>query len=290
MCSATRRSRAEPRLAGADTPATVRDSSQSTRGRIAETERKRALSPEDQSRELGWISPRDRGLRSGVGQYAGWMQICASCGEELSDHFRFCGFCGSPLAGAALFKETRKTVTVLFCDLKGSTNLGEMLDEESLREVVSTYFERMSVVLEDHGGSVERFIGDAVMAVFGLRTAHEDDALRAVRAAHEMQATLADFNSELARGWGITLTNRTGVNTGDVVAGDPVRGQQLVVGDAVNVAARLEQAAGDDEVLIGDRTYRLVRDAVEVEPAQPLDLKGKSEPVPAYRLLSLRRE
>jgi class 3 adenylate cyclase/tetratricopeptide (TPR) repeat protein len=228
--------------------------------------------------------------RVGGAQYAEYVQICASCGEELSDHFRFCGFCGSPLAGAALFKETRKTVTVLFCDLKGSTNLGEVLDEESLREVVSNYFERMSVVLEDHGGSVERFIGDAVMAVFGLRTAHEDDALRAVRAAYEMQATLADFNSELARGWGITLTNRTGVNTGDVVAGEPVRGQQLVVGDAVNVAARLEQAAGDDEVLIGGLTYRLVRDAVEVEPAQPLDLKGKSEPVPAYRLLSLKRE
>ena len=217
------------------------------------------------------------------------MQICASCGEELSDQFRFCGFCGSPLASAVLLKETRKTVTVLFCDLKGSTNLGEVLDEESLREVVSNYFERMSAVLEEHGGTVEKFIGDAVMAVFGLRTAHEDDALRAVRAAHEMAATLADFNSELARGWGITLTNRTGVNTGDVVAGEPVRGQRLVIGDAVNVAARLEQAAGANEVLIGGLTYRLVRDAVEVEAAQPLELKGKSEPVLAYRLLSVKK-
>jgi class 3 adenylate cyclase/tetratricopeptide (TPR) repeat protein len=217
------------------------------------------------------------------------VQVCASCGEELSDQFRFCGFCGSPLAGAALFKETRKTVTVLFCDLKGSTSLGEVLGEESLREVVSSYFERMSVVLEEHGGTVERFIGDAVMAVFGLRTAHEDDALRAVRSAYEMRMALADFNSELARGWGITLTNRTGVNTGDVIAGEPVRGQRLVVGDAVNVAARLEQAAGDNEILIGSLTHRLVREDVEVEAAEPLDLKGKAEPVPAYRLLSVKR-
>src|SRR4029453_1257582 len=128
---------------------------------------------------------------------------------------------------------------------------------ESLREVLTRYFEEMRAALEEHGGTVEKYIGDAVMAVFGLPTLHEDDALRAVRAAAGMQAALARVNEELDRVWGVRLTNRTGVNTGQVVAGDPVAGQRLVTGDAVNVAARLEQAAGALEVLIGEPTYRL---------------------------------
>ena len=125
------------------------------------------------------------------------------------------------------------------------------------------------------------------MAVFGLPKLHEDDALRAVRAAHEMQAALAALNEELQRTLGVALTNRTGVNTGEVVAGDPTTGQRLVTGDTVNVAARLEQAAPANEVLIGELTYRLVRDAVEVEAVEPLELKGKAERVPAYRLLAV---
>jgi predicted ATPase/class 3 adenylate cyclase len=217
------------------------------------------------------------------------VQICASCGGELSDQFNFCGFCGSPLETTVLVKESRKTVTIVFCDLKGSTNLGEVLDSESLREMMSRYFEVMSKILEGHGGSVEKFIGDAIMAVFGLRKSHEDDALRAVRAAADMRAALSEFNAEVARGWGVTLTNRLGVNTGEVVAGEPVRGQRLVIGDAVNVAARLEQAAPPNEVLIGPLTYRLVRDDVEVEAVEPLELKGKSQRMPAYRLLSVLR-
>jgi class 3 adenylate cyclase/tetratricopeptide (TPR) repeat protein len=217
------------------------------------------------------------------------VQICSSCGGELSDQFRFCGFCGFPLETSALIKDSRKTVTIVFCDLKGSTNLGEVLDSESLRELMSRYFDRMSHILEGHGGAVEKFIGDAIMAVFGLRKVHEDDALRAVRAAAEMRSALAEVNEEVARGWGVTLTNRIGVNTGEVVAGEPVRGQRLVVGDAVNVAARLEQAAPPNEVLIGPVTHKLVRDHVEVEPVEPLELKGKSERVPAYRLISVAR-
>ena len=126
------------------------------------------------------------------------------------------------------------------------------------------------------------------MSVFGLPTLHEDDAIRAVRAAYEMQGALATLNDELERVWGVRLANRTGVNTGEVVAGDPTEGQRLVVGDPVNVAARLEQAAGELEVLIGEPTYRLVRDAVEVEPVEPLELKGKAERVPAYRLVGLK--
>ncbi len=179
-------------------------------------------------------------------------------------------------------------MTIVFSDLKGSTAMGEKLDSESLREVMTRYFDSMSAELERHGGVVEKFIGDAIMAVFGLPKLHEDDALRAVRAAADMQRVQGELNDELERNWGVRLTVRTGVNTGEVVAGDAVAGQRLVTGDAVNVAARLEQAAGAQEVLLGDLTYRLVRDYVDVEEVEPLELKGKSEPVPAYRLVGVR--
>ncbi|HEU4451363.1 MAG TPA: adenylate/guanylate cyclase domain-containing protein [Gaiellaceae bacterium] len=218
------------------------------------------------------------------------MTICPSCGEENPKRFRLCGFCGAELAPGAPPQEVRKTVTIVFSDLKGSTSLGEKLDSESLRELMTRYFEGMRVVLERHGGTVEKFIGDAIMAVFGLPKVHEDDALRAVRAAAEMQRTLVELNEELERDWGASLATRTGVNTGEVVAGDPRAGQRLVLGDAVNVAARLEQAAGEMEILLGALTYRLVRDAVEVEAVEPLDLKGKSKPVPAYRLVTVKPE
>jgi class 3 adenylate cyclase/tetratricopeptide (TPR) repeat protein len=216
------------------------------------------------------------------------MATCPSCGEQNPSGFRHCGFCGAPLLTPAVVPhETRKIVTIVFSDLKGSTNLGETLDPESLREVLNRYFAAMRQVLEDHGGEVQKYIGDAVMAVFGLPKTHEDDALRAVRAAYGMKHALANLNDELEHVCGVRLVNRTGVNTGEVVAGHPTAGQQLVVSDAVNVAARLEQAAPEMEVLLGDLTYRLVRDAVEVEPVEPLALKGKSERVPAYRLLSV---
>ena len=179
-------------------------------------------------------------------------------------------------------------VSIVFSDLKGSTSMGEKLDSESLREVMTRYFDAMSAELERHGGVVEKFIGDAIMAVFGLPTLHEDDALRAVRAAAGMQSALVPLNDELDRHWGVRLTVRTGVNTGQVVAGDPTAGQRLVTGDAVNVAARLEQAAGAQEILLGDLTYRLVRDYVDVEAVEPLELKGKAERVPAYRLVGVR--
>jgi class 3 adenylate cyclase/predicted ATPase len=216
------------------------------------------------------------------------VRRCPQCGEENPDRFRLCGYCGTQLAPPVAAPEVRKTVTILFCDLKGSTSLGEKLDPEALREVLSRYFEIMKTILERHGGTVEKYIGDAIMAVFGLPRLHEDDALRAVRAAVEMRTALGDLNDELDRRWGVRLANRTGVNTGEVVAGDVSLGQRLVTGDAVNVTARLEQAAPERDVLIGDTTYRLVREVVEVEQVEPLSLKGKSEPVPAYRLISVR--
>jgi class 3 adenylate cyclase/tetratricopeptide (TPR) repeat protein len=210
---------------------------------------------------------------------------CPACGETLPAGFRFCGHCGAALDETGPDRSVRKTISVIFCDLKGSTALGETLDSEALREVISRYFDRVRGVIEGHGGAIEKFIGDAVMAVFGLPHQREDDALRAVRCALDMKRALAELNRELASGWGVTLSNRTGVNTGEIVVSDASRGERLL-GDAINVAARLEQAAPADDVLIGPDTYRLVRDAVEVEPLEPLTLKGKAEPVPTYRVLA----
>jgi class 3 adenylate cyclase/tetratricopeptide (TPR) repeat protein len=176
-------------------------------------------------------------------------------------------------------------VTVVFCDVTGSTAMGERLDPESLRRVMSRYFAEMRAALERHGGTVEKFIGDAVMAVFGVPAIHEDDALRAVRAAAEMREALEVLNKELERDHGVSLAARIGVNTGEVVAGD--HGDTLVTGDAVNVAARLEQAAEPGTVLIGEETLRLVRDAVVAEPVPPLEVKGKTEPLAAFRLVQV---
>jgi class 3 adenylate cyclase/tetratricopeptide (TPR) repeat protein len=216
------------------------------------------------------------------------MPICAQCGEDNPARARFCLACGSPLAASGSGREVRKTVTVVFTDLVGSTPLGERLDPESLREVITRYYDRVAEVLARHGGTVGKFIGDAVMAVYGIPRLHEDDALRAVRGAAELGGALAELNGELEAAWGVRLALRTGVNTGEVVVGDAVHGQEVVVGDAVNVAARLEQAAGPGEVLIGEQTWRLVRDAATVEPVAPLAVKGKGDPVGAFRLLGVR--
>jgi class 3 adenylate cyclase/tetratricopeptide (TPR) repeat protein len=214
------------------------------------------------------------------------MGVCSACGRENPEGFQFCGFCAAPLAPGD-GREVRKTVTVLFSDVTGSTALGERLDPESLRAVMTRYFDMARTVVERYGGTVEKFIGDAVMAVFGVPAVHEDDALRAVRAATELRANLGSLNDELERSSGIRLDARTGVNSGEVVAGDPSSGQSFVSGDTVNVAARLEQAAQPGEVLIGGDTLSLVRDAVRVEDAGPMRLKGKAEPVPAFRLVEV---
>src|SRR5436190_11758410 len=168
----------------------------------------------------------------------------------------------------------RKVVTVVFCDVVGSTSLGESVDPEALQRLLARYFERMSGIVETHGGSVEKFIGDAVMAVFGVPAAHEDDALRACRAAVEMRGALPELGVE----------GRVGINTGEVLSGTEER---LATGDAVNVAARLEQAAEPGEILIGADTLALVGAAVEVGDERLLELKGKSEPVAAHLLVSV---
>ena len=218
------------------------------------------------------------------------MVTCARCGQENPEGFAFCGACGAPLVAEEAAREVRKTVTVVFSDVTGSTALGEQLDPESLRRVMGRYFDEMRAVVERHEGIVEKFIGDAVMAVFGIPVVHEDDAMRAVRAAVEMRERLAALNEELEGDWGVTIAVRTGVNTGEVVAGDAERRPTFATGDAVNVAKRFEEAAPPGEILLGEPTYRLVRDAVEVAEVEPLGLKGKSEPVGAYRLLSLEED
>jgi class 3 adenylate cyclase/tetratricopeptide (TPR) repeat protein len=211
--------------------------------------------------------------------------ICSSCGAENPEGFRFCGRCAVPLSvEEPAARELRKTVTVLFCDVTGSTALGERLDPESLRRAMARYFEAMKAVIERHGGTVEKFIGDAVMAVFGVPVLHEDDALRGLRAAAEMRQAVTGLNEELERDYGTTLEVRIGVDTGEVVTGTKER---LATGDAVNVAARLEQAASPSEVLLGEETFRLAREGVEVEPVEPLELKGKTEPVTAFRLVAV---
>jgi predicted ATPase/class 3 adenylate cyclase len=217
------------------------------------------------------------------------MLACPNCGERNPERFRHCGFCGTKLITDAPAKEARRFVTIVFSDLAGSTSLGEKLDTESLRAVMLRYYDRMRAVVEREGGVIEKYIGDAVMAIFGLPVVREDDALRAVAAADGMRAALVHLNDELDEGWGVRLSSRIGVNTGEVVVGDPTAGQHLVVGDPVNVAARLEQAAGAMEILLGPLTHRLVRHAIEAEPVAPLPLKGKAERVPAYRLLGLAR-
>ena len=215
------------------------------------------------------------------------MATCLNCGEANPDRARFCLACGAPLEEPAAAREMRKTVTVVFSDLIDSTPLGERLDAESYRRMLSRYFIEVSRVLEHHGGTVEKFIGDAVMAVFGIPVVHEDDALRAVRAATELRESLHALNEELRAEYGLELRFRTGINTGEVIAGDPSAGQAFATGSAVAVAQRLEAAASAGEILIGDPTYRLVREAVLVEPLEPLELKGKSEPVTAWRLLGV---
>jgi len=204
------------------------------------------------------------------------MAICTQCRRENPDGARFCNSCGAPLTAAAEpARDVRKTVTVLFCDVVGSTALGERHDPEVVRGVMARFYAAAREPVERHGGTVEKMIGDALVAVFGMPVVHEDDALRAVRAALEMQAAVSAVGD---------IQARIGVNTGDVLARDATPGESLVVGDAVNVAARLEQAAAPGEVLVGEATWALVGHAARGDRAAPIAAKGKREPLVAWRL------
>ncbi len=214
--------------------------------------------------------------------------VCLRCGAARDPQARFCASCGASLASAEAPVEVRKTVTALFCDVKGSTTLGERLDPESLHAVMETYFARVGAVLTRHGGTVEKFVGDAVMAVFGVPVVHEDDATRACRAAREVLGAAADLDRQVGLAHGVRFEVRIGVEAGEVLVGDPRRGSTFVAGPAVNTAARLEQAAGSGECLIGPACRAMAGDDVVVEQRPDLRLRGVAAPVPVFRLLDVR--
>jgi class 3 adenylate cyclase/tetratricopeptide (TPR) repeat protein len=269
----------------------VHGSTKAQVGDRAEFEAHPPVSPKGSTDQLeAWrlVAVHDRGSESEAEapEVVPGMRICPSCGEQSPEQMRFCNTCGASLA-TTVARESRRTVTIVFAMPKVHTTdpAAAPPSPETMRDVMSRYFDGMRTALERHGGTVEKFIGDAVMAVFGLPVRHEDDALRAVRAAADMQASLDALNPGFREEFALELSNHIGVNSGEVIAGDASTAQRMVTGDAVNTAARLEQAAGAGEVVLGDLTYRLARDQIEVEFMPPLELKGKAEPVPAYRLV-----
>src|SRR6476659_4912584 len=212
---------------------------------------------------------------------------CTNCGAAIPERYRRCGACGTLQAGTGAPAEVRRFATVVNSDLKGSTALGERLDPETLREVLTLYFDEMRGVSESHGGTIEKIIGDAIVAVFGLPVQHDDDALRAVEAAAETQRALAALNDRLDQTWGVRLVVRTGIATGEVTFGEASIGQHILTGDTMVISSAMEQNAPPFEVLIAGSTYDLVREMVDAEPVEPVTPKGRQEEHPAYRLVSL---
>src|SRR4029453_9383295 len=211
------------------------------------------------------------------------VPACPVCGAEVPTGARFCPACGHEMAdaGSVPSGQERRLVTVLFADVTGSTGLGEQLDPERLQEVMTAYFGAMREEIEAEGGTVEKFIGDAVMAAFGVPLAHEDDPSRALRAALRMRRRLSEVNEDLEARFHVTLQIRTGINTGDVLATTTPRpGEAMVTGDAVNVAARLEQSAEPGEIAVAERTARAAR-GFRFRELGERELRGKEHPVPA---------
>src|SRR5947207_9540756 len=220
---------------------------------------------------------------------------CPSCGAEAPPGAKFCVDCGAaltdrPAAGApvapptsraAPLPEERRQVAVLFADLSGYTAVAETMDPEALHGLVDACLRRLGQEVERYGGTVDKYIGDNVMATFGAPVAHEDDAERAIRAALGMQEAMVEINDDLARRHGVSFALRVGVNGGEVVAG-AIGGGYTVIGDAVNVAARLQSAARPGTVIVGERTQRATAGAIDYAELEPLSLKGQSEPVPAW--------
>ena len=220
---------------------------------------------------------------SSCGHALAGAETCAVCGAELPPEARFCARCGTPVERTE--ESERRLVTALFADVTGSTSLGERLDPEDLKDVLGAYAEAMREEIEAEGGTVEKFIGDAVMAVFGVPVAHEDDAARALRAALRMRRRLEQLNTELEARHGLGLAMRIGVNTGEVLAARDARPETgLVTGDAVNAAARLEQTARPGQILVSERTSRSTR-GFTFHDLGPLSVKGKSEAIPTLELV-----
>ncbi len=209
-------------------------------------------------------------------------RTCTECGRDLADDARFCDGCGAPVEAASPSSgAVRKVVTAMFCDLGGSTGFGERVDAESARSVIGRYHALLQEVVDAHDGTVAKFIGDGMLAFFGIPEVAEDDAERAVAAAAEMQRRFGEFAASVAERYGETLTFRIGVNSGEVVIAE---GDADVVGDALNVAARLEKACEPGRVTVGEATWRLTRGSFEFEPLGEVTVKGRAEPVAAYVL------
>src|SRR5947208_1267487 len=216
------------------------------------------------------------------------MAVCPSCGEENPDRFRHCGFCGAALHEEAPPEEERKQITVLFVDMVGSTSRGEELDPEDVRALLEPYYARLRAALERHGGTVEKFIGDAVVAVFGAPVAHEDDQERAVRAGLAILDEIQVLNAEDATR---RLEVRVGINTGEALVALGARvaeGEGMAWGDVMNTAARIQSAAPEGGVLVDERTYLAAAPAIDFEAAEPISAKGKAEPVQVWKVRGAR--
>jgi class 3 adenylate cyclase/tetratricopeptide (TPR) repeat protein len=216
------------------------------------------------------------------------MPICARCAQDNPDVAKFCLACGSPLAAPPPTSEERKLITVLFTDIVGSTAKAEQMDPEDVRARLAPYYVRLRAELERHGGTVEKFIGDAVVALFGAPAAHEDDPERAVRAAFAVCTAIDELNAEDE--W-LDLKVRVGVNTGEalvVVGARPSEGEGMAAGDVMNTAARLQSAAPVNGVLVGELTYTATRDAIDYREVEPIAAKGKSEPVRVWEAVRVK--
>jgi class 3 adenylate cyclase len=217
------------------------------------------------------------------------MPVCAECGQENPEGARFCNACAAPLAAEhATAREERKVVTVFFADLVGFTGRAEQLDPEDVRAMLSPYYGRLRSEIERFGGTVEKFIGDAVMAVFGAPVAHEDDPELAVRASLAVREAIVELNEADPA---LDLHVRIAVNTGEAVVAlgaRPSEGEGMVAGDVVNTAARLQAAAPVDGILVGETTYRATERAIEYGEAEAVGAKGKSEPIPVWEALAAR--
>ena len=214
------------------------------------------------------------------------MPQCSACGQDNPEIARFCLACGASLGEETARREERRIVSVVFVDLVGFTSRSERLDPEDVQAILTPYHETVRAELESFGGIVEKFVGDAVMAVFGAPTAHGDDPERAVRAALAVREAVAALDAEQPE---LELRIRGAVNTGEAVvalSARPALGEAMVAGDVVNTASRLQQHAPVGEIVVGEETYRATHSAISYEPLEPVTAKGKAEPIAAWRALS----
>jgi class 3 adenylate cyclase len=213
------------------------------------------------------------------------MTACPSCGRQNPDDARFCANCGHALV-TRVGVEERRHVTALFADLVASTALSERVDPEVVRGVVARFFERATEEVRRHGGTAETFSGDAVMALFGLPRAHEDDPERAVRAAFAVRSVVAELGAQAAARHGMELQVRIGIEAGEVVVGDPFGGTTMATGDPLNLAARLEERAAPGDIVVGPAVHEATHRSIAYESAGRWELPGKAETVEAWRAVA----